>query len=72
MSETLGRSSESRRSRRSGSRDRKKVSQKVDRLKNLKNQADRLSSALNSQRAELNKNLENFSSEGLSADEELR
>ena len=72
MSDTLGRSSESRRSRRSGSRDRKKVSQKVDRLKNLKNQADRLSSALNSQRAELNKNLENFSSEGLSADEELR
>ena len=72
MSDTLGRSSESRRSRRSGSRDSKKVSQKVDRLKNLKNQADRLSSALNSQRAELNKNLENFSSEGLSADEELR
>lgn len=72
MSDTLGRSSGSRRSRRSRSRDSKKVSQKVDRLKNLKNQADRLSSALNSQRAELNKNLENFSSEGLSADEELR
>ena len=72
MSDTLGRSSGSRQSRRSRSRDSKKVSQKVDRLKNLKNQADRLSSALNSQRAELNKNLENFSSEGLSADEELR
>jgi len=71
MSDTLGRSSGSRQSRRSRSRDSKKVSQKVDRLKNLKNQADKLSSALNSQRAELNKNLENFSSEGLSADEEL-